>query len=192
MSIGRDDRFLTDALGRDLAGAQVFYLSQPASVPVDPPPSPLLPIWADIGGTIPIVQPLLTDGFGHTIAYLTEGVLFTIAMYHPLFGVNPVILRDQKLGGGGGGGSTVTPFEGIPTGAIDGSNTIFTVVNGAVPLTSFPSQIEVWLNFPLVKGLGFSLSIVGGQLKITYANPPQPGSSTVAADAIWAQGFTVT
>jgi hypothetical protein len=191
MAIGRDDRWVADGLGRALSGAQVFWCTQPATVGATPPPSPLATIYTDITGTVPETQPIFTDGFGHAYTYLTEGVLFTVAIYHPLFGEFPIVLPDQTIGGGGGG-STVTAFAGIPSGTIDGVNTVFTVVNGATPLTAIPTQITAWLNFPLIQNIGYTLSIVGGQLKITYANPPQPAVGSTPADNLFAQGVFIS
>lgn len=195
MSIGRDDRWLADAQGRALAGAQVYWCSQPATVPDTPPPSPLMTVYTDLSGTVALPQPVLTDGFGHAAAYLPQGVFFTVVMYHPLFGEFPVIVRDQLIGGGGGGGgSTVTAFSGTPIGTINGSNRVFTVANGLSPLvvSSLPTQITVVLNMPLVQGAGYSLALVGTSLQITYANAPQPASGSTPADVIWAQGLYIS
>jgi hypothetical protein len=185
MALGRDDRWVADALGRALAGAQVYWCTQPASTVVNPP-NPLAPIYTDLTGDTPIVQPVLSDGFGHAWAYLEEGVLFTVVIWHPLFGSYPIVIPDQILGGGSG---SVTVFAGTPTGTIDGTNRVFTVVNGSTPLTALPTQITAWLNFPLIEGLGYSLAVTGGQLQITYATAPQPASGGGAADAIYAQGI---
>jgi len=187
MAFGRDDRVVTDAQGRALAGAAVYWCSQPATAPATPPPSPLLAVYADISGTNPVTQPVLTDGFGHADVYLETGVLYTIVIYHPLFGSNPVVWPDQQLGGGGG--STLTPFSGVPQGTIDGTNKTFVVVDGTIPLEAVPAQITAWLNYPLINGLGYSLAVVGGQLQITYANAPQPAIGSSPADAIFVQGL---
>ncbi len=64
MSIARDDRWVADALGVALAGAQVYWCTQPASTTANPP-SPLATIYTDSTGTTPLTQPVLTDGFGH-------------------------------------------------------------------------------------------------------------------------------
>lgn len=188
MAIARDDRTLTDAQGRALAGASVYWCLQPAVAPSVAPPSPLATIYTDITGTVPETQPVLTDGFGHAWAYMDDSPLYTLVFYHPLFGANPVVWPDQHLGSGGGG-TTVSAFAGTPTGTIDGTNTIFTVVNGSIPLTSFPTQMTAWLNFSQIPGLGYNLTLVGGQLKITYAQPPQPASGSIPADALYAQGI---
>lgn len=187
MSIGRDDRWCADAQGRALAGTEVYWCTEPATAPSVPPPSPLATIYSDLNGT-PLTQPVIADGFGHAVAYLTEGVLFTVVMYHPLFGDDPIVIPDQMIGGGGGGGN-LQPFAGTPTGTIDGSNKVFTVVNGSTPLTALPAQITAWLNFPLIEGLGYTLAVVGGQLQITFANAPKAAAGGSAADAIYAQGL---
>lgn len=185
MARARDDRYVTDAQGRALSGAQVYWCTQPASTANDPP-SPLATIYDSISGGTPETQPVLTDGFGHAYAYLDDSVLYTVVIWHPLFGYNPVVLPDQSIGGGSGGGSGLTPFAGTPLGIIDGTNRVFTLTNGGTPIPDVtPVQIAAWLNFPLIPGLGFSVS---GNI-ITYANAPQPASSSGAADTIFAQGF---
>ena len=118
--------------------------------------------------------------------------IWTIRCYTPLrftirsFGPNPIVLIDQAIGGGGSGGG-ITAFAGIPSGTIDGTNTIFTM---AVPQN--PAQLTVILNIPLIPGLGYTSSWVSGTLTITYANAPQPASGGVAGDAIYAYGFYAT
>lgn len=191
MAFGRDDRVVTDAQGRALAGAAVYWCSQPATAPQVPPPSPLMPIYADIGGTTPLVQPVLTDGFGHADAYVPIGVLFTLVIYHPLFGPYPVVWPDQQIGGGGGSGSTVTAFSGVPEGTVDGTNTTFILRNGVTPLTALPTQMEAWLNFSQIPNIGYTLAMSSGFATITYAKPPQPAFGDAPADALWAQGLFI-
>lgn len=190
MAIARDDRYVADAQGRALAGAQVYWCLQPATTTTNPP-SPLATIYTDITGSTPETQPILTDGFGHADAYMDDTVLYTVVVWHPLFGPNPIVLMDQAIGGGGGGGTTLVPFAGVPTGVINGTNKVFTVVNGSTPLTALPVQMVAWLNFPLIQGVGYSLAVVSGQLQITFANAPQPAAGGNPADAIYCQGFMV-
>ena len=201
MAIARDDRWVTDAQGRALAGALVFWCTQPATINAAPPPAPLATIYTDISGTIPMPQPVITDGFGHADAYMDDSPLYTIVVYHPLFGPNalyngaPVaVLKDQRLGGGGGGGgSTIISFSGVPQGTVDGTNKVFTVTNGGIVFVapSLPTQFTAWLNFPLIQGIGYTLALVGTQLQITYTNAPQPASGDTPSDAIYAQGYIV-
>lgn len=193
MALARDDRWVADALGNALAGAQVYWCTQPASTTVNPP-SPLALIYTDLTGATPETQPILTDGFGHAWTYLNDAVLYTVVIWHPLFGEYPIVLPDQQIGGsGGGGGSTITPFAGIPTGTINGTNTVFTVVNGTIPLTAIPSQITVLLNgVTQYPGLGYYLAVTGGQLQITYSVAPQPAAGGGSGDAIYAQGLIIS
>lgn len=189
MAITRAETTVQDAQGRALAGALVFWCLQPATAPSAPPPSPLATVYTDITGGTPEAQPIISDGFGYAFTYLNNSMLYTLAIYHPLFGPNPLVYPDQDYGSGGGG--TITPFSGIPTGTIDGTNKVFTIVNGSTPLTAIPAQIDVWLNFPLIQGIGYTLAVVGGQLKVTFANAPQPAAGGNPEDAIFAQGFSV-
>jgi hypothetical protein len=184
MAISRDDRYVTDALGRALAGAQVYWCQpQPASTATNPP-SPLATIYTSTSGGTPLTQPVLTDGFGHADAYMDNSVLYTVVIWHPLFGENPIVLPDQVIGGGGSGGTGLTPFAGTLLGTINGTNTVFTLTtNGTTPLTIMPSQATVWNNFGLIPGLGYALSIVGGNVVATFATAPQTG------DSLYAQGF---
>jgi len=187
MAIGRDDRYVTDAQGNALSGALVYYCTQPAST-ASLPPSPLATVYSDIPGDAG-VNPVTTDGFGHSVAYLNNSVLYTVVLSHPLFGANPIVLPDQTIPGAGGGGA-ITPFSGVPTGTVDGTNRVFTVVNGSTPLTSIPTQLFATFNGSfLTLGLGYTLAVVSGQLKITYATAPQPASGSIPGDNFFVQGL---
>lgn len=183
MSIGRDDRYVTDAQGNALSGAQVYYCTQPASTsPL--PPSPLATLYDDLAGD-PLANPVITDGFGHSVAYLDDSQLYTIVIVHPLFGVNPVVLIDQAIPATGGGGA-LTPFAGVPIGTVNGTNRVFTLSNGGVALTSPPVYWTATFNGTTqVPGLTVTISGVN----ITYSQPPQPASGGIPADSIYAQGF---
>lgn len=183
MAIARDDRWITDAQGRALAGAQVYWCTQPAST-ANNPPSPLATIYSNIGET-PLSQPVLTDGFGHAFAYMDNSVLYTIVVWHPLFGDSPVVLVDQAIIGSGSGGTAFNSFAGTPSGTINGTNTVFTLMNGETALTVMPTQCIAWLNYPLIQGLGFSLALVDGVVQITFATAPQ------TTDNIYAQGLYI-
>ena len=185
MAVARDDRTVTDAQGRALAGALIYYCTQPADTSVIPP-SPLATVFSDIEGDAG-TNPVITDGFGHADAYLDNTVLYTVVVVHPLFGTNPIVWIDQSIGGGGGGAG-LTPFFGVPTGTIDGANTVFTMVNGSTPLGAIPTESFVWNNYTLIPGLDYVLSLVSGQVKITFAKPPQPISGSIPADKLYAQG----
>jgi hypothetical protein len=182
--IGRDDRFITDAQGRALSGAVVYYCTQPATTSTTPP-SPLATVYSDTSGDAGM-NPVYADGFGHSVAYLSNGQLYTVVIDHPLF-EQPYVLTDQTVPATGAGVSSLTPFAGIPIGTVDGTNRVFTLSNGGTPLASSPltSTLIVTLNFPLTQGLGYTVS----GTTITYANAPQPASGSVPADTIYAQGF---
>jgi hypothetical protein len=135
MALARRDDWLTDAQGRSLAGAQVYYCAPQPATTSSVPPSPLAAIFSNITGTA-TSNPQITDGFGHAVAYADDSILYTIVYVHPLFGPNPVVLMDQSFGGGGGGGGGNTfvqasTTEGTITGSIPGS--VFTLPS--VPLS---------------------------------------------------------
>lgn len=183
MAFFRDDRYVTDALGRALSGAQVFYLTQPANTSVYPP-TPLASLFTDETGTVPLTNPVITDGFGHSFAYMDNSVQYTVYIAHPLFGQYPIILPDQAIVGG----TVATPgvlFAGTPSGTINGTNRVFTLTNAGIPLLGAPRQADVWLNFPLIPGAGYVIS--GNQL--TYAVAPQPAAGGNPADILYAQGI---
>ena len=186
MAISRDDRSVTDAQGRALAGAAVYYCTQPASTS-SIPPSPLATVYSDLQGDTG-TNPVYTNGIGHSVAYLDDSQLYTVVVSHPLFGTNPEVLPDQTIPGTGGGGA-LTPFAGVPSGTIDGTNRAFTLTNAGTSLTTnpVPGTVVAWLNFPLVNGRGFTIS----GTTITYDTAPQPASGSVPADIIYAQGFIV-
>lgn len=180
MAIFRRDDTVQNTLGNAIAGASVYVLQQPANVATL---TPLAPIYSDSTGT-PTTNPQITDGYGHAVEYLSDGQLYTVVYVYP--NGMQVVYPDQFVGSASG---APTSFAGVPTGTIDGTNTVFTMVNGSTPLTSIPSQSTVYLNLPLIPGLGYSLAVVGGQVKITYARAPQPTVGGVPGDAIYAQGF---
>lgn len=164
MSIARRDDYLTDAQGRALAGAQVYYCTQPATTSTIPP-SPLAPVFSDSTGTAS-TNPQVTDGFGHSVAYLTAGFPYTLMFVHPLF-ASPVVLPDQLIGGGVA--SVIIPVT--PAGTINGvgnsGNRIFTL-----PIPSVnPTASQLFLNGTLIG----QYTIVGTTLTYTTPLPPQIG-----------------
>lgn len=174
MSIQRRDDTVTNTLGNAIAGAKVYVLQQPANVSTL---TPLAPVYSSNTGT-PASNPQVTDGYGHAVEYLNDGQLYTVVYVYP--NGMQVVYPDQFVGSASGAPAT---FAGVPAGTIDGTNTVFTMVNGTTPLGSIPSQSMVWDNFPLVRDYGYALSVVGGQVKITFAAAPQVG------DALYAQGL---
>jgi len=174
MSILRRDDTVTNTLGNAIAGASVYVLTQPADVSTL---TPLAPVYSDGSGT-PAANPQISDGFGHTAEYLNDGQLYTVVYVYPN-GAQQVY-PDQFVGSSSG---APVPFSGVPTGTKDGTNKVFTMVNGSTPLGVIPTLSFVWINFSLIPGLGYSLSVVGGEVKITFATAP------ASTDALWAQGI---
>lgn len=178
MSNARDDRWVTDAQGRALAGVIIWYCTQPANN-ATLPPSPLATLFADVAGNAGH-NPVFTDGFGHSVAYLNNGILYTLVLSHPLFGPNPIVLPDQGISG-----PIFRAFGGVPSGTIDGTNTVFTFAVQGAPIQSF-----VWLNFPGVPAVGYTTSWLAGTLTITYATAPQPSpGGGIPGDSLYVQGL---
>jgi hypothetical protein len=96
----RSDGWVKTTLGPAVAGAQVWVCTQPANEVL--PPSPLALIYSDNGLT-PIVQPIITDGFGHYDFYVLPGLYTVIIAYN---GVLQQVYPDQSIGGVGTSGST--------------------------------------------------------------------------------------
>lgn len=174
MSIARRDDTVQNTLGNAISGCSVYYLLQPADVATL---TPLATVYSDTVGTV-TDNPQITDGYGHAVAYLTEGVLYTVVYVYP--NGTQVVYPDQLVGGGSGGG--VSPFGAVPDGTIDGINQVFTI-------SQVLSQWTVWLNVPLIPEVGFTIAVGGPGMIITYATAPQPGQSGQPGDSIYVQGF---
>lgn len=63
-------------------------------------------------------------------------------------------------------------FEGILLGTKDGVNKIFTLTNGGSPLGKTPLTADVWDNFILIPGVGYTLGPAAGQAQFTTAPEP--------------------
>lgn len=163
MALLRRDDTVQDATGRALAGAQVYYLSQPANVGTL---SPLAAVYSNNTGTVE-ANPQITDGFGHAVAYLADGSLYTVVYVHPLIG--EIIYFDQSVGSSG---SAPNVFTQVPAGAVNGVNNVFT-------LSVTPTLLFFYWN-GVFQTPGFDYTISGST--ITMANVPKTG------DALYAQG----
>lgn len=170
MAILRRDDTVQDATGRALAGAQVYYLTQPANTTAL---TPLAPVYSSTSGTV-AANPQITDGFGHAVAYLTDGQLYTVVYVHPLIG--QVVYPDQSVGSSTGGSANV--FNQVPAGAINGTNTVFT-------LSHVPVQLFFYWN-GVFQTPGFDYTLSGAT--ITMAQPPQPAVGSDPGDNLYAQG----
>lgn len=104
----RDDRWVRDANGRVIPGAQVYWCSQPATI-VNIPPSPLASLFTNSTGNIAATNPQTTDGFGHCSAYLAAGIYTVVFVYN---GSVQQIYTDQAIG-------INTQPVSVPTGLIN-------------------------------------------------------------------------
>ena len=100
MAFFRRDDFIKSTTGQATAGAHVYVCNQPANVTLGAseiisPPSPLSTIYSDSAGTMPITQPIVADGFGHTFFYTAQG-FYTVVVANT--GVIQEILPDQAIG----------------------------------------------------------------------------------------------
>jgi hypothetical protein len=126
----RKDGWVKSVLGPAIPGSQIYVCSpQPANFS-SLPPSPLADIFSDSMGLVPIVQPIITDGFGHYDYYAVAG-LYTevIALNNTVQQVYP----DQTIGAIGtanppGNDTSYTAGSGI---SIVGS-VISSTVNGVI------------------------------------------------------------
>lgn len=156
MAIGRDDRTVQDALGRALAGAQVYWCQPQPAATTNNPPSPLASTYTDSTGGTVLAQPVLTDGFGHADAYLDGTQPFTVVIWHPLFGASPIVFTDQWVGQQGAATGLVpvqvSTTAGTITGAIPGSTF-------NLPSTPYVGSLLLQQNGQvLTPGLGYSIS----------------------------------
>lgn len=117
---------------------------------------------------------------GRLLATLTLLVLVPLAIGYALKAHHDTTTRNTTSTCGG-----YLPFEGVPGGTIDGKNKVFTLTNAGKPLGVAPAQLLMWRNFPLVPGVGYTIS---GDT-ITFTNAPQPASGSMPADTIFAQGL---
>jgi len=112
MNFYRSDGWVKTTQGPAVSGAQVYILSQPANVtpPITPPrstpvpftPNPQVQVYSDAGFT-PVVQPVITDGFGHYDFYVLPG-LYTVAIYYG--GKLQQYYVDQSIGNVGSSSGT--------------------------------------------------------------------------------------
>ena len=87
----RSDGWVKTSQGPAIPGAKIYVCLQPANVtpPITPPrtlpvpwvgPNPQALIYSDAGVT-PIVQPIITDGFGHYDFYTLPGLYTVVVMF---------------------------------------------------------------------------------------------------------------
>lgn len=110
---------LQTALGQAVAGAQVYFLSQPADTQGLTPQAQIYS--SATGGAID--QPLITDGFGQFVAYLAPGV-YTVVYVSAIVGT--LVYPDQNIALGGGTPGSTT-FDQVGS----GTNTTAAMVVGS-------------------------------------------------------------
>lgn len=172
-TITRRDDWLQNAMGQALSGGSVYYCSQPANTS-SLPPSPLATVYTDSTGATTVTQPVVTDGFGHAVAYLVEGV-YTVVYVAPTIGT--IVLVDQ-VAVGPYNTTTVesncdTSAAGTLTGTINGTNTVFTLSAVPTPATSLLFYIGGIFQIP---GVDYTVS---GQI-ITCTTAPHSGNELAA------------
>jgi hypothetical protein len=94
---------LQTATGNAIAGAQVYFLTQPANTTTL---TPLAPVYSSSTGGA-VTQPLTTNGFGMCTAYLAPGI-YTVCYVSQYTGQLCYPDQNVSIGGGGGGGSGTT------------------------------------------------------------------------------------
>lgn len=129
-SFFRADGWVKSAVGPAVPGAQIYVCSQPANVDTVPP-SPLSSLFEDASGLVPIVQPVLTDGFGHYDFYIAPG---TYTLVVALGGVIQQVYPDQSFGlaGESASGVQTVKVNGVNT---SDQNTLNLVAGSGITLT---------------------------------------------------------
>ena len=197
----RSDGWVKLVSGQAVPGAQVYILNQPANVtpPITPPrtipvpfvPNPQAQIYSDAGFT-PIVQPIITDGFGHYDFYALPG-LYTVAIFFG--GKLQQFYVDQTIGNVGTAGisSVLLETNGSPNfnqallNLQQGTNIILTPDNfGNVTITSMGAGTVLKTN-GVTNGSQTLLNLVNGSnIAIT-----QDGAGNVTLAASGGAGANV-
>lgn len=165
----RLDRVVQTAQGQAVAGALVYFLTQPANVNTL---TPLATVYSSAGGA-PAANPQVTDGLGQVGCYLDNAQLYTIVVVSPL--IETQVYPDQNLGNAP---ATSTTFGQVPAGAIDGTNRVFTLTVSPVLLFFQYNQGT------LQPGVGYTTAVVAGVFTVTLAIAPQPGDSLYASGIV--------
>ena len=165
----RRDDTVQSAIGQAIPNVAVTYYVQPGLT--------LATVYSTSTGTV-AANPQYTNGLGETAAYMAAGQ-YTITYSGAQ--IQTLTLSDQTVGGTGSGNTTV-PFAGIPSGTQDGVNRVFTLTNGGTALATPPTTNTVWDNYPLIQGVGYTLSGV----TVTYTVAP------AVSDYIYATGTIIS
>jgi hypothetical protein len=158
----RIDRTVQTAQGQAVAGALMYFLTQPADVETL---TPLANVYSDLAGT-PAPNPQTTDGLGQVGCYLDNTQLYTIVVVSPF--IETQVYPDQNLGNSP---STSSTFAQVPAGTINGVNKVFT-------LTLAPVLLFLQYNSAVLQpGVGYTLS----GSTVTLAIAPEVGDSLYAS-----------
>jgi hypothetical protein len=145
MSLIRQDFTLLTALGTAVSGGSIWVCTQPANTGTLPP-SPLANIFSDNAGADPVTQPLQTNGQGQAFAYMAPGV-YTLVYFSNV--TQELVYVDQTVVNS----ATPAVIEVVPTGAVNGSNTVFTLPSA---VTTF---IQLYINGVFqIPGINFTLA----------------------------------
>jgi hypothetical protein len=105
MSAFRFDGSITDSgTGVALQGIDVYVVTQPVTS-LAIPPTPLASLFSNAAGTTPLVNPVVTDGFGNFFFYAATGT-YTLIYYDPQGRMPTQIFPDQQVVTQGGGSLT--------------------------------------------------------------------------------------
>jgi hypothetical protein len=157
----RYDTWVKTAQGPAVAGAQIYVCGQPANV-ATAPPSPLSLIYADNAGLVPIIQPILTDGFGHADFYVLAGTYTVVVAYGAVI---QQVYPDQSIAESGTVPITIAlETNGVP----NGNQTLQNLVEG--------SNISI-----VDDGLG----------DITISSTGGGGFNTPGVGGFWSNGLTL-
>ena len=97
---------INSAQGPALTGVEVYICNQPLTSGAGVvPPAPLANLYTDSTGTIPLTNPVVTDGLGNWYAYLATGT-YTIVWNDLLNRIPVTTFADQNVTSPGGGSVT--------------------------------------------------------------------------------------
>ena len=178
--------------GPSIPGAQVFVVRQPypniPSTLQQGQPSPLAQLYSDPLGEDPITQPLITDGFGYTSAYVEAGTYSVLVYFNGgLLGAyedqnvdaSPVYERYDgwvvnAQGASQAGAQIVVVPQGTPT------TTIYSDSNGLIPVSRNTVVTDANGHYAFYASFGvYTISIYGSTGSLLYVLTNQTLSSQI-------------
>lgn len=176
LNLFRSDGWVKTSLGPAVPGAQIWLCVQPANV-ASAPPSPLVPMFADPGGLVPITQPILTDGFGHYDFYTVAGVYTLVVAYG---GTIQQVYPDQSVGGVGSGGGGTLVLQN--NGAVNGDQLLLNLTGAGSVTVSDNGAGTITITGTVFTGPAFKTNGVTNTTQ-SILNLTGAGTTTVASDA---------